>query len=356
MDIFELMRQTNNYELTFYEEPSVSLRAIIALNNSVLGPVLAGTKIFNFKDFNKAANAALNMAYYNTFRSALLKSQFGGGSIILCGDPQKVKNEFYLRALGIYINKFAGKLFIARGIDLTEEDIKFIWKETDYVLGADQVFIKHALSPAQATAKGMILGIKAAVKEQLGKDDLSGLTVVVQGVDSVGYHIIQELLQADNVNVIITDRVYDRIKEIQDKVPEVKVVRPSEIYKQKCDLFISCTFDQTLTKENALQLDTKILTSSVNNLIESQEVEDIIKQKNILHIPGFVINGGEIILFENEFYGNEPDTVEDKLSDIYSNTLELLKNSKEQNKTVAEIAIETAKNYIENIAAIKKLR
>ena len=356
MDIFQLMRQTNNYELIFYEEPSVSLRAIIAINNTVLGPVLASTKIFNFNNFEKATNAALTMAYYNTFRSALLKTQFGGGSIILCGDPKKVKNEFYLRALGIYINKFAGKIFIARGSDLTGEDIHYIWRETDYVLGADEIYLKHAISPAQATAKGMIYGLKAAVKEQLSKEDLSGLTFVVQGVDNIGYHIIEELLKFDNVNVIITDRIYDKIKEIQDRVPEVKVVKPSEIFKQKCDIFINSTFDNYLTPEQAAQLNTKILTSSVNNLIDDTETQKIIDQKNILYIPGYVINGGEILLFESEFYGYEPDSIEPKLYEIYNITLSLLKTAKEQNISVNQAAINTAKQYLENISAIKKLR
>ncbi len=356
MNIFDLMRKTKNYELTFYEEPSVSLRAIIAINNTVLGPVLASTKIFDFGDVEKATDVALRMAYYNTYRSALLKKQFGGGSIVLCGDPRKVKNEFYLRALGIYINKFAGQLFIARGNDLTIEDVQYIWRETDYVLGVDEVYVKHAIPPSKATALGMMWGIKAAVKEQFGKDDLSGLTFVVQGIDKVGYHIIEQLLDIENVKIIITDRIYDRIKEIQDRVPDVQVVRPGEIYKQKCDVFISCTFDNSISETEAAQLQTKILTSSVNNVIYSEEAEKILEQKNILYIPGFVINGGEIILFENEFLGHDPESVTEQLYDIYSITLDLLRKAKDQNLSLNQVAAQTAEQYIENITAIKKLR
>ncbi len=356
LDIFQLMGQTKNYELTFYEEPSVSLRSIIAINNTVLGPVLASTKIYDFGDVEKATQIALRMAYYNTYRSALLRKQFGGGSIVLCGDPRKVKNEFYFRALGIYLNKFAGKLFIARSSDLSEEDIQYIWRETDYVLGADDLYLKHALSPAQATAKGMMWGVKAAVKERFGKDDFSGLTFVVQGIDETGYHIIEELLANDDVNVIITDRVYDRIKEIQDRVPEVQVVKPSEIYKQECDIFISCTFDNSISEKEASQLKTSILTGSVNNVIYSEDVEKVLIDKNILYIPGYVINGGELILYDNEFFGHEPDSVEAQLYEIYSVTIDILRKAKEENKTVNQVAIETAENYIENISAVKKLR
>ncbi len=356
LDIFQLMRQTNNYELTFYEEPSVSLRAIIAINNTVLGPVLATSKIFDFQDVERATQVALRMAYYNTYRAALLKRQFGGGSIVLCGDPKKVKNEFYLRALGIYLNKFAGKVFVASGPDLTEEDIFYIMRETEFVLGGDELYLRKGLTPAVATAKGIIYGIKAAVKDRFGRDDLSGLTFVVQGIDDVGYNIVNEIISAGDTHIIITDNSYDRIKEIQDKVPEIKVVRPNEIYSQQCDVFISCSFDKSLTKTEAEQLKAKILTGSVNNLVYSEEVEQIIQQKGITYVPGYIINGGEIILFDNEFDGHEPETVMEQLSEIYFVTLDLLRKAKETNKSLDTVAIETAKEYIENISMIKKLR
>ncbi len=356
LDIFDFMRTTNNYELTFYEEPSVSLRAIIAINNTVLGPVLASTKIFDFGDVDRATQVALRMAYYNTYRSALLRRPFGGGSIVLCGDPRKVKNEFFLRALGIYINKFGGNLFIARSADLTDEDMKYLLRETEFVLGADEEYLMNDLTPSKATALGIINGIRAAVKHKFGRDEISGLTFVVQGIDGVGYYIVEQLLQNQDVNVIITDRVYDRIKAIQDRVPEVKVVRPGEIYKQACDVFISCTFDNAISGEEAKQLNTRILTSSVNNVVYSAEVEQLLADSGILHIPGYVVNGGEIILFDNELSGLGPDVTQNQLGDIYNITLDLLRQAQEQKKTVNEVAIATASAYIENIAAIKKLR
>ncbi len=356
LDIFDLMRTTNNYELTFYEEPSVQLKSIIAINNTVLGPVLATTKIFDFQSVDKATQVALRMAYYNTYRSALLRRPFGGGSIVLSGNPKKVKNEFYLRALGIYVNKFAGNLFIAPSADLSDEDIKYIMRETDFVVGGDEDFMRNGMPPAKATALGIINGIRAAVKFQLGRDDISGLTFVVQGIDGVGYYIVEHLLQADDVNVIITDRVYDRIKAIQDRVPEVKVVRPGEIYKQSCDVFISCTFDSSISEEEASMLETKILTGSVNNVIYSDNIEKVLQERDILYIPGYVLNGGEIILFDNELSGLGPDVVEAQLNDIYNITLDLLRQAREENKTVNDVAISAATQYIENIAAIKKLR
>ena len=356
LDIFDLMQTTNNYELTFYEEPSVHLRSIIAINNTVLGPVLATTKIFDFGNVEKATQVALRMAYYNTYRSALLRRPFGGGSIVLCGDPRKVKNEFYLRALGIYINKFAGNLYIAQSADLTDEDIKYIMRETNYVLGGNEDYIINGMSPSKATALGIINGIRASVKYKFGRDEISGLTFVVEGIDGVGYYIVEQLLQVEDVKVIITDRVYDRIKAIQDRVPEVKVVRPNEIYKQVCDVFISCTFDSNISEQAVNQLQTKILTGSVNNVIYSDDVEKILKERGILYIPGYVINGGEIIWFDNEFSKQGIDILENQLLDIYTLTIELLRMAHQQKKTINEVAISTAAQYIENIAAIKKLR
>ena len=356
LDIFNLMSQTKNYELTFYEEPSASLRSIIAINNSVLGPVLATTKIFNFKDVEKATKTALRLAYYNTYRAALLRREFGGGSVVLCGDPKKVKNEFYLRALGIYIEKLAGKIFVSHSSGLTYEDLRYIERETEYILGLDEELIKAGYSPSASMAKGIIWGIKAAIKEKMNKDDLSGLTFAVHGVDAVGYNFVMELLKVKDAQIIITDKVYDRIKSIQDQVPEVIVVKPSEIYKQSCDVFVSFTFDSTLGQKEIEQLDTQILSGSVNALVETEEHEKMLEEKGILYIPGYIINGGEIIMYDNELEGRGAEAVESQLQEIYTITLDLLRKARENKTSVNKVALETAENYIQNIAAIKQLR
>ena len=355
MEIFDLMSLTNNNEVVFFEEPSVKLRSIIAINDTVLGPALATCRVHDFKNIEEASRTALNMAYYNTYRSALLKRNFGGGSIVLCGDPKKVKNEMYLRTLGIFINKLNGKLYLARSSGISHKDMLDIKRESDFLLGIDEEYMKTGNSPTEAIAKGMIWGLRAAVKEKFGVDSIKGLAVSVQGVGEVGSYLVKELLKYD-ITITITDIIYDKIKVIQDEVPNIKVVKPDEIYREKCDIFISCAFNNIIKKEYVEQLKCKILTGSINAILKDETLQDIITEKDILYIPGYVINGGEIIQLSNEHAGKLPEFIDKELQEIYNVTDFIIKKAKEEKKSISTVALETAKEYIKNIATIKQLK
>lgn len=355
MGIFDLMRKTNSNEVMFFEQASVGLKAIVAIDNTVLGPALATCRLYNYEDEEGAIDDAISIAYHNTFRSALLRRSFGGGSIVLYGDPKKVKNEMYFRALGIYLNKLSGKIFIAKGPGINFNDLLDIKRESKYILGLDEKNIVTDANQIISTAKGMLWGIKAAVKEKMDKPNLQDLTFVVQGVGEVGSNLIQGLLK-EKANVIITDLIYDKIKVIQDKVPNIKVVKPDEIYKEKCDVFCACAVDGLITKKNVSQLNCRILTGSVNRICENNEFYGTLAEKNILYVPGHIINSGEIIQFSNELEKYDSAKSEEELIDIYHITLNILKQSKATGKTPDEIAYEMAKTYVTNVAAIKMLR
>jgi leucine dehydrogenase len=355
MGIFELMRKTNTSEVMFYEQSSVGLKAIVTIDNTVLGPALATSRFFNYKTENEAIEDAINIAFYNSFRSGLLRSNFGGGSIVLYGDPKKIKSEMYFRALGIFLNKLNGKIFMAKGPGITFLDMLDVKRESRYILGLQEKNIVTDVNEITSTAKGMIWGLKAAVKEKMDKPDLTDLTIVVQGVGEVGSNLIQGLLK-EKANVIITDLIYDKIKVIQDKVPNIKVVKPDEIYKEKCDIFCSCAVNGLITRENIKLLNCKILTGSVNKVCESKDVLDTIKEKNILYIPGFIINTGEIIQFSNEREKNDLKMTEEQLIDIYHITLNILKQAKNAGIHPEEVAYEMSKTYVNNVASIKMLK
>ncbi len=350
------MHKTNSNEVVFFEEPSVSLRAIVAVNDTTLGPAIATCRLQDYGNPENAANTALSMAYYNTYRAALLHKPFGGAGLTLCGDPTKVKSEMYFRALGIFINKLNGKFYLVRSSSITHKDMLDIKRESDYLLGIDERYILSGNSPVESIAKGMIWGLKAIIRKKMNKENLEGLSFAIEGVGEVGSNLVKELLKIKNIKITITDIVYDKIKAIQDHSPSIKVVKPNEIYKQKCDIFASCAINNIINEDKAKQLNCKILTGSSNEIISSPEIEKIFDEKNIEYIPGFVINGGELIQLDNEFKGENPELLKNQFSEIYNTVLELYDKAEEKNCKISKIAFETAKQYIDNVASIKKLK
>ena len=356
MEIFKIMQESNSNEVVFFEEPSVSLRAIIAVNDTTLGSAIATCRLQDYGKPEKAVSTALSMAYYNTYRAALLHRGFGGAGLTLCGDPSVVKNEMYFRALGIFINKLNGKLNLVRSSGISHKDMLDIKRESKYLLGVDERYIKTNNSPVEAIAKGMIWGLRAIVRKKFNTETLEGLSFAIQGVGELGSNFIKELLKIKDVKITITDVIYDKIKIVQDHSPNVKVVKPDEIFKQKCDIFASCATNNIITKENAKQLNCKIITGSSNEFLLDKNVEKFLNDKNIMYIPGFIINGGEIIQLDNEKKGNEPCMIDKELHEIYDITLELLNKAEAQKKSLTEVAINTAQKYIDNVASIKKLK
>lgn len=354
MNIFEHMRKNNSRELLFFEEQDLKLKAIIAIDSIVLGPANASAKLHPFVNEEEAVSEALDIAYFNSLRASLLKRSLGGGSIIMCGDPKVVKSEMYFRALGVFLNRWNGKLFMTKSKGVSYKDLYHVQKESKFILGLEETH--NGLGKIyESRAKGMIWGLKAAAKQKLNTTSLEGLKVIVQGVGDLGSELVKELIK-EKTEIIITDKIYDRIKIIQDEVNDIKIVRPDNIYKEKCDIFCSCAIDRIVDEKTVEQLNCKILTGSTNQILKEDNLVKVLEKKGITYIPGYIINGGDIIQLANEIEGFGKDKLEKELVDIYYNTLDLITKSAKNGKFLCKLATEKAEEYVKNVASIKLLK
>lgn len=354
MDFFDIMKETNCKEVLFFEEPSVSLRAIVAINNTTLGPALSMCRMFDYKDEKEAVKSALDAASYNTYTSALLKKGLGGGSVVLLGDPTKIKSEMYFRALGIFLNNLNGKIVVTNGPGVTMDDLADVHRESEYVLGLSETH-NGSGDTSVTTAKGVLLGIRAAVKEHMDLTSLENLQFVVQGVGDVGRHLV-EMLMEEKARVTITDSNYDKIKVIQDSCAGTVVVKPSEVFDVKCDVFVSCAYENIINESNVDKVQAKIVTGSVSCMVSCSDIIDKLAERDVLVVPGFIINAGGIIQLSNEYEGYHNSRTEEDIKAIYFTTLDLIRQARAEKRPVSKIALERAKEYIHNVSAIKALK
>lgn len=354
MSIFEHMRKNNSRELSFFEEQSLKLKAIIAIDSIVLGPANGAAKLQPYQKEDDAIADALDIAYFNSLRAALLRRSLGGGSIVLIGDPDVVKSEMYFRALGVFLNRWNGKLYMSKSKGVTYKDLSYAGRESKYILGMQQshgglgkIYVNRA--------KGMIHGMKAIVKHTLNTNSLKGLHVVVQGIGDMGSELVKQLID-EQVRITITDKIYDRIKVIQDQVRDIKIEKPENIYNTECDIFCSCAAEKLIEKQDLSKIRAKILTAGTNQPLKNLKDIKHLKQNNILYVPGYIINGGDIIQMTNEIEGYGADKVDHELSDIYYNTLDLIRESEESKVQLSELAIKKAEEYVTNVSAIKMMK
>ncbi len=354
MDFFNTMARTSCKKMVIINEPQTGLKGIIAINNNTLGPSVCSCKMYPYKSIDSAINDALQIASANTCRAALTNTDVGGGAIILIGDPDLDKSEFYFRSLGIYIQQFKGELFITAESGVTEQDMLYVKKETPYVLGLSQKYGGSG-NRAKHTAQSVLEGMKAAVKERFGESSLKGKKVALQGLGYVGEALIR-LLVDEGANLTVTDLDYDKIKQIQDINSSIKAVKPREIYGVEADIFAPCAFSSIMTLENAKELKVSIIVGSANSIFENEEGENYVAEKGILYIPGFVINGGDIIQVSNELKGMSEEKTDEEIKQIFYKTIKLIQKSKDSKKSIKSHALSEAKNYIDGISSVKMLR
>ena len=101
-------------------------------------------------------------------------------------------DALYSKLSATAVNNLNGRYYTAEDVNITTGDMAIVNKSTEFVSGLEG----KSGNPGPFTALGTFLGIKAAVKFKLGKDDLTGIKVAVQGLGSVGYSLCEKLHNA----------------------------------------------------------------------------------------------------------------------------------------------------------------
>src|SRR3546814_7635668 len=87
---------------------------------------------------------------------------------------------------------------------MTDADMRVIARMTRHVSGLPVAAGAAGGNPGPSTAYGVLLGLKAAVRHRLGRNDVRGLRVAIQGVGSVGGDLARALA-AEGAMLTIAD-------------------------------------------------------------------------------------------------------------------------------------------------------
>jgi leucine dehydrogenase len=111
--IFESINKTEHEEVVFCHNKDAGLKAIIAIHNTVLGPALGGTRMWNYASEQDALNDVLRLSRGMTYKAAVSGLNLGGGKAVIWGDPGKDKSEALFRAFGRFVNSLNGRYITA---------------------------------------------------------------------------------------------------------------------------------------------------------------------------------------------------------------------------------------------------
>lgn len=267
------------------------LRAIIAVHNSNLGPATGGCRIFPYASIDHALTDVLRLSRGMTYKSALADLPLGGGKSVIIADPSRDKTANLMHAMGDFIETFDGLYVAAEDSGTTVADMQLMAQRTSHVSGmlANERF---GGDPSPVTARGVFLGIQAAVRHKLGCD-LNGIRVAVQGAGNVGYHLIRRLCDAGAV-IVTADADASRVQRVMDEFG-VASCPPGDILTLEADVVAPCALGSAINSGNIDTIKARVIAGAANNQLQSDALGDQLYQRGILYAPDYVINSGGII-------------------------------------------------------------
>ena len=205
MSVYAHKEFDDHQKIAFFNDMQSGLRAIIAVHNTNLGPALGGCRMWPYGSEDEALNDVLRLSRGMTYKSAIANLKLGGGKAVIIGDPRTEKNDALLYAMGDFIEGLGGRYITAEDSGTSVRDILKMGERTNYVSGVDKAS-DHGGDPSPSTAYGVFVSLREAVTYKLGRSNLKGLKVAIQGLGNVGYRLAEYLHEAGAL-LYVTDIV-----------------------------------------------------------------------------------------------------------------------------------------------------
>jgi leucine dehydrogenase len=339
MAVFSQIDFADHEQVVFVSDDKSGLKAIIAVHNSNLGPALGGCRMWPYATEDEAIRDVLRLSRGMTYKSAMANLKLGGGKSVIIGNPRTQKTPELLAAFARALEQLNGRYIAAEDSGTSVEDMKYMTQFTRHVAGIVDKPSEEGMrsgDPSPATAYGTFIGIKAAVKERLGRDSLEGLRVAVQGVGNVGFDLARQLKEA-GAELWVTDIHRDALT-LAAKELGATVVAPEAIFGLDVDVFAPCALGAIINDQTLPQLKAKIVAGAANNQLAEPRHGAELFRRGILYAPDYVINAGGIIDVYHERTGFDRAALLAHIEGIADNLMEIFARAREEERPTGEVA------------------
>ena len=339
MEIIE--KSTNTHEQVLIGRDAASgYRGIIAVHSTALGPAVGGTRFWHYASDEEALTDALRLSQGMTYKSALAGLQLGGGKSIIIGNNQAPNREALLRAHGRFVDTLKGRYITAEDVGTSPADMEIVRLETQHVAG----LLGGSGDPSPYTARGVFRAIQASTRFLWNTDDLSGLTVAIQGCGHVGYSLA-EMLHEAGAKLIVTDVNRNNMSRTVDDFA-AETVPPGKIFSVQADVFAPCALGGVINDLTIPELKVQIVAGSANNQLLEERHGAILRDRNILYAPDYVANAGGILNGCTELLGWEADHAARKVDEIYDTILTIFETAQAEGITTNKAADRLAEDRL----------
>ena len=286
------------------------LTAFIALHSTALGPALGGCRMYPYVSREAALKDVCNLARGMSYKNALAGIGFGGGKAVIVGDPG-AKTPELLDAFAEGLNALKGDYLSAEDSGISPADMFLMAKRSAFVAGADKG--AGGGNPAPFTARGVFLGLEAAVEARLGvsasrgsgNTSLSGLRVGVEGLGQVGY-LLARMRRESGADVIASELNPARLQQAGTELG-VSAVEGDALLDSGLDVFAPCSvggaMGGAISAKRVNRVRAPVIAGAANNQLENAALGDLLARRRQLYAPDYVINAAGVISIAGEYLG-----------------------------------------------------
>ncbi|MEM9455903.1 MAG: Glu/Leu/Phe/Val dehydrogenase dimerization domain-containing protein [Myxococcota bacterium] len=338
-------------EVIFLCDPSVRLKAIIAIHSTLRGPAIGGCRIKRYDDEQAALGDVLKLARAMTYKSAVCGLPFGGGKAVIIADPKQEKSPRLLRSFAHRLNLLRGRYQTADDMGSTVMDMELMREITPYARGIPTA---EGL-PCPATAYGVFCSIKAGLSFHHGADDdIAGYSVAIQGVGSVGRKLCEYLVE-EGTKVFVSDTDPTTLQSVVEAFG-VTPVAVEDIHRLEVDVFSPCATGAVIHEQNVHELGATIVAGAANNQLSSHRCSEALRRRGILYAPDFVANAGGLIDLAREGPDYSVQSVLEQTATIHDRVLAIFEESARTGRTTHDIAMDMATERLQGPPSATAIR
>ncbi|TXH06171.1 MAG: Glu/Leu/Phe/Val dehydrogenase [Nevskiaceae bacterium] len=339
MPVFTHPEYDAHETVAFHHDAASGLRALVAVHNTRLGPGLGGCRMWPYESNDAALTDVLRLSRGMTYKAALAGLDQGGGKSVIIGDPRRDKTPALMRAMGDFVQSLGGAYVVAEDSGTGVADIRLMAERTRYVGGLADVGAQAAGrtgDPSPATALGVFIGLRATVRTRLGRDDLRGLRVAVQGLGNVGYRLCA-LLHEAGARLWVTDLHAPAVERCVREFG-AQAVGMEDIFDVEADVLAPCALGAVLNDRTIPRLRVRAVAGAANNQLARPEHGFDLMERGILYAPDYCINAGGIIDIYYEGPGYDERIVRTHLERIGTTLATIYEQARATRRPTHEIA------------------
>jgi len=259
----------------------------------------------------------LNLARAMSFKNVAARVPYGGSKICVHSEPVALDD---LEALGFLA------WCIDRSRSCTGPDMGFDPRHADVLRAHFTRAIvggpAGALGPTGApTARGVLLALRGAVSDHLGRDGLAGLSVAIQGLGAVGAPLATALLGEGVSRLLVADQEACRRASFLDSLGEAdrartEVVDPTEVLTAEVDILSPNAVGGVLGPDEIDALRCRIVMGAANNQLRAvSQAEELalaerLDSRGVLYQVDWMHNSAGVIAGCEEYEHQESASME----------------------------------------------